>query len=193
MLCFVNDPEAVVAGVARALKPGGVFAIQDYMHYEGIVLAPESEPFRRFIRVVAGGVEGSRWRHGNRTAPTHAPREARPDTSSRSLPCTAWRARASQLWTWPTIFVETYGPKLVEEGKMTREEYDALGRGLDATLERSGRVLLLAAHGGHHCCEAVRGDGQRLRDNGRSLPVPLEKSTQRSSGMRDPWTRARPD
>jgi SAM-dependent methyltransferase len=125
VLCFVKDPEAVVAGVARALKVGGVFAIQDYMHYEGIVLAPESEPWRKFIRVVA-----DEWRgHGGDTevgqrlpalllkhgltpveiSPMH--RVARP---------------GSQLWTWPTIFVETYGPKLVGEGKMTREEYDAL-------------------------------------------------------------------
>lgn len=35
VLCFVSDPEAVIAGVAHALKPGGVFAIQDYIHYEG--------------------------------------------------------------------------------------------------------------------------------------------------------------
>jgi SAM-dependent methyltransferase len=124
-LCFVRDPEAVVRGVARALKPGGVFAIQDYMHYEGIQLAPESEPFKRFVRVVADA-----WRaHGGDTeiglrlpsllvkhglkiveiAPLH--RVARPD---------------SQLWTWPTIFIDTYGPRLVEEGRLTPTEHQAL-------------------------------------------------------------------
>jgi SAM-dependent methyltransferase len=127
VLCFVKDAEAVVRGVARALKPGGVFAIQDYMHYEGLLLAPESKPFRRFIEVVAAA-----WRdHGGDTdigqklpsllvkhgltpvdiAPLH--RVARP---------------GSQLWTWPTIFIETYGPKLVDEGRLTRGEYDALVR-----------------------------------------------------------------
>jgi len=53
VLCFVKDPDAVIRGVARALKRGGVFASQDYMHYEGLLLAPPSEPWGRFIRVVA--------------------------------------------------------------------------------------------------------------------------------------------
>jgi hypothetical protein len=30
------------------------------------------------------------------------------------------------LWTWPTIFIETYGPKLVDEGRLTPAEHDAL-------------------------------------------------------------------
>ena len=125
VLCFVKDPEAVVAGVARALKPGGVFASQDYMHYEGILLAPPSAPWQRFIQVVAeawrghgGDTEiGMRLpamlaRHGLKTveiAPLH--RAARPD---------------SPLWTWPTIFIENYAPKLVEEGKLTPAEHEAL-------------------------------------------------------------------
>ncbi len=125
VLCFVNDPEAVIAGVAHALKPGGVFAIQDYIHYEGILLAPPSEPFQRFITVVAEAWRG----HGGDTeiglrlpgllakhgltpveiSPLH--RVARP---------------GSQLWTWPTIFIEIYGPRLVEEGRLTRAEHDVL-------------------------------------------------------------------
>ncbi|HEU4451494.1 MAG TPA: class I SAM-dependent methyltransferase [Longimicrobium sp.] len=35
LLCFVGDPEAVVRGVARALKPGGSFVVQDYLKYQG--------------------------------------------------------------------------------------------------------------------------------------------------------------
>ena len=125
VLCFVQDPEAVIRGVARTLKSGGVFAIQEYMHYEGILLAPESKAFRRFVTVVAdawnlrGGdtkvgqrLPGLLTKHGlvpREIRPLH--RIARPD---------------SQLWTWPTIFINTYGPKLVEEGKLTATEYEAL-------------------------------------------------------------------
>jgi SAM-dependent methyltransferase len=125
VLCFVKDPDAAVRGVARALKRGGIFVSQDYMHYEGILLAPPSEPFRRFVRVVAeawrdhgGDTEiGMRLptilaKHGLRTveiSPLH--RVARP---------------GSPLWTWPTIFIESYGPKLVEEGRLTRAEHEAL-------------------------------------------------------------------
>ncbi len=131
VLCFVKDPEAVIRGVARALKPGGVFAIQEYMHYEGVLLAPHSEAFRRFMQVVAevwnrkGGdsnvglkLPGLLAKNGfrvNEIRPLH--RVARPH---------------SQFWTWPTIFINTYAPKLVEDGELTAEEYNALVRDWEA-------------------------------------------------------------
>jgi SAM-dependent methyltransferase len=127
VLCFVQDPEAVIRGVAKALKPGGVFAIQDYMHYEGVLLSPRSAAFMRFMAVASkawnehGGdtqvgmkLPGLLAKHGLRPveiSPLH--RIARPD---------------SPLWRWPTIFIETYAPKLVEEGRLTPEEHEALVR-----------------------------------------------------------------
>ena len=127
VLCFVQDPEAVIRGVAEALKRGGVFAIQDYMHYEGVLLSPRSPAFIHFMDVVShawnerGGdtqvgmkLPGLLAKHGLRPVeirPLH--RMARP---------------ASQLWRWPTIFIETYAPKLVEEGRLTPEEHTALVR-----------------------------------------------------------------
>ena len=125
MLCFVPDPEAVVRAIARALKPGGVFASQDYVHYEGILLSPPSEPWQRFITIVAEAWRGQGGdteiglrlptlldKHG--LTPTHiAPlhRVARP---------------GSQLWTWPTVFIEVYGPRLVDEGRLSRAEFELL-------------------------------------------------------------------
>jgi SAM-dependent methyltransferase len=125
VLCFVKDPEAVVRGVARALKPSGVFTSQDYLHYEGIVLAPPSRPFERFIRVVAEA-----WRdHGGDTdigqrLPTLLAKHGLKTIEIRPLHRIA--RPGSQLWTWPTIFIETYAPKLVDEGRLTRAEHDAL-------------------------------------------------------------------
>jgi hypothetical protein len=121
----ISDPESVVRGVAKSLKPGGVFAIQEYMHYTGILLAPESKAWNRFVEIVAaawnehGGdtnvgmkLPGLLAKHGLNPveiSPLH--RVARPH---------------SQLWTWPTIFIDTYAPKLVEEGRMTKAEHEAL-------------------------------------------------------------------
>jgi len=125
VLCFVKDPEAVIRGVAHALKPGGVFAIQDYIHYEGILLAPLSAPFQRFIRVVAEA-----WRdHGGDTEiglrlPTLLAKHGLKPVEISPLHRVA--RPGSPLWTWPTIFIETYGPKLVEEGRLTRQEHEAL-------------------------------------------------------------------
>ncbi len=127
VLCFVRDPEAVVRGVAKALKPGGVFAIQDYMNYEGVLLAPQSTAFLRFMAVVA-----SAWNeHGGDTKiglrlPTLLAKHGLTPREIRPLHRVA--RPHSQLWTWPTIFIETYAPKLVEEGRLTPEEHKALMR-----------------------------------------------------------------
>ncbi|HET6273301.1 MAG TPA: methyltransferase domain-containing protein [Bacteroidota bacterium] len=125
VLCFVKDPEAVIRGAARSLKPGGVFAIQEYMHYEGILLAPESKAFHRFVTVVADAwnLRGGDTKVGLRLPDLLAkhgliPHEIRP-LHRIARP-------HSQLWTWPSIFIDTYGPKLVEEGKLTTKEYEAL-------------------------------------------------------------------
>jgi SAM-dependent methyltransferase len=49
VLSFLPDPASVVSRIARALKPGGVFAIEDYNH-EGVSVFPESEGFRAIVR-----------------------------------------------------------------------------------------------------------------------------------------------
>ncbi len=137
VLCFVRNPEAVIRGVARALKPGGTFAIQEYLHYEGILLAPQSTAFLRFVSIVSnswnerGGdtnvgmrLPGLLAKHGLNPVeirPLH--RIARPK---------------SQLWKWPAIFIETYAPKLVEEGRMTVEEHSALVRDWEARTNDPG-------------------------------------------------------
>ena len=49
VLSFLPDPAGVVRRIARSLKPGGVFAVEDYNH-EGVSLFPESEGFRAVVR-----------------------------------------------------------------------------------------------------------------------------------------------
>jgi SAM-dependent methyltransferase len=53
VLCFVADPQRVIDGVARSLKSGARFAIQDYYNYTAIQLAPKSEIFERVIAAVS--------------------------------------------------------------------------------------------------------------------------------------------
>ena len=127
VLCFVRDPEAVIRGVAKALKPGGVFAIQDYMNYEGVLLAPQSKAFLRFMVVVseAWNERGGDTKIGMRL-PTLLKKHGL--TPREISPLHRIARPHSQLWTWPTIFIETYAPKLVEEGRLTGEEHKALLR-----------------------------------------------------------------
>jgi hypothetical protein len=102
-----------------------VFAIQDYLHYDGILLAPESAAFRRFVRIVADTWRG----HGGDTdigqkLPSLLVKHGL--TPVEISPLHRIARPGSSLWTWPTIFIETYAPKLVEEGRLTPAEHDAL-------------------------------------------------------------------
>lgn len=131
VLCFVKDPEAVIRGVAHALRPGGMFAIQEYVNYEGILLAPRSEAFERFVSVVSDAWNG----HGGDTKIGMRLPALMAKYGLKTVEISPLQRIArpgSQLWTWPTIFINTYAPKLVEEGRLTKEEHDALVKDWEA-------------------------------------------------------------
>ncbi len=131
VLCFVPNPEAVIAGVARVLRPNGVFVIQEYMNYGEMLFAPESAALRRGIDAVVtawrkrGGdpnvglrLPALLMQHGFRLEmirPLH--RVARPGTP---------------FWHWPTIFFRNFLPLLVEQNALSQEDCDAFMRDWDA-------------------------------------------------------------
>ena len=62
-LSFMPDVGAIVKRLAKALKPGGVLAVEDYNH-EGISLFPESEGFKAVVwatRRLYGSRGGDIW------------------------------------------------------------------------------------------------------------------------------------
>jgi ubiquinone/menaquinone biosynthesis C-methylase UbiE len=122
VLCFVRDPAAVIASVAGALRPGGVFAVQDYFNYEAIALAPRSAIFQRTIRAVV-----PRWRDtgGDPDLAGRLPGFFRASGMEvREIRGITRVARAgSALWNWPTTFFQNFLPTLVEAGLITAEEH----------------------------------------------------------------------
>ncbi|HEV2131588.1 MAG TPA: methyltransferase domain-containing protein [Longimicrobiaceae bacterium] len=121
VLCFLRDPEATVAGVARALRPGASFVVQDYLHYIGVAVAPASPAFRRVFEAV---VESWRADGGDPNVGTRVPalmrrcglevREIRP-ISRIARP-------GSALWRWPETFFAGHIPRLVDWGFLTEDE-----------------------------------------------------------------------
>lgn len=124
VLCFVRDPEAVVAGVAKALKPGGVFAVQDYFNYTALTLAPRSEAIDRIIRAVHQS-----WRDhgGDDDVVARLPAiMSRCGLKVREIkPILRVATPDSPLWQWPNSFFRNYVPRLVEMGFVTRDEQRA--------------------------------------------------------------------
>jgi SAM-dependent methyltransferase len=122
VLCFVPRPEAVVAGVARALKPGGVFAVQDYIDWAALSLSPKSEAFLRVMPSV-----GKSWRvHGGdpqvgQRLPAIMAAAGLDVVETRPLQRIA--RPGDPLWDWPTSFFANFIPMLVEQGLVTKEDW----------------------------------------------------------------------
>lgn len=124
VLCFVRDPAAVVDTVVSALRPGGVFAVQDYFNYQAIALAPRSEIFEHIIKAVV-----KRWRltGGDPDVAGRLPEIfSHCGMEVREIRGIARIARpGTSLWNWPTTFFRNFVPTLVEAGLVSKEEHEA--------------------------------------------------------------------
>lgn len=127
VLCFVRRPAAVVAQVARRLRPGGVFLIQDYFNYAGLTIAPQSEAFRRVIRAVH---ESWRARGGDPDVGCRLPGMLlRAGFEVREIrPLVRVARPGSTLWDWPDTFFDIYLPTLVRMRLITAAQERAFRR-----------------------------------------------------------------
>ncbi len=124
VLCFVANPEAVVARVASALKPGACFAVQDYANYRALTWGPRRTMNARVMDAVAKSWEarGGDTMIGMRL-PSIMERQGLEVIEVRPLVRTGRPADA--IWQWPTSFFEIYLPKLVAAGSFTSSDLDA--------------------------------------------------------------------
>lgn len=131
VLCFVQEPEAVIARLAAALRPGGRFVVQDYLAWSAIRVLPPSRIFERACQAVERS-----WREAGGVVDIVA---RLPEMLARHgltveylQPVVRCGGPSSQLWQWPTIFFRNYGPALVRMGLLSLDEQ----RELDAEWAR---------------------------------------------------------
>lgn len=127
VLCFVEHPSAVVEAVARALRPGSAFVVQDYFNYEAAAVAPKDEIFDHVFRMVA---ESFRIHKGNPNVGSDVPAMM----SSAGLevreinPLIRIARPGTPLWKWPETFFQNYLPVLVEMGLLKETEKETFER-----------------------------------------------------------------
>ncbi len=133
VLLFVPNPGAVVEGVARALKPGGVFAVQDYVSWDAMRLSPPSEVFDRVAAATMATFEqaGGDARIGLRLPALMRSHGLRVEAI---LPLQRVARSSDPLWAWPGTFFLNYVPLLVERGLLSSQDQRAF---IDLWEERS--------------------------------------------------------
>lgn len=141
VLCFVPRPADVIAGIARALRPGGRIVVQDYFNYESMTLSTQSPAYKRAVHATARS-----WRaHGGD-----------PDIAGRlprlfaehglELTHLAQRQRSARpsesMWHWVASWWRIYIPKLVAMGELTPADQAEFFRDFDGLDARTDFALL---------------------------------------------------
>ncbi len=122
VFCFLDEPQRLVDGLARVLKPGGRIIVQDYFNYErSLTLAPRCEAFTKVINAVSASW---RARGGDGDVMGKLPGMfARAGFRIDHLDVVQRIARpGSTLWHWPNSFWQTFLPRLVETGFLSPED-----------------------------------------------------------------------
>lgn len=131
VLCFVPDPEAVVRGIAAALRPGGRLVVHDYFNYASMTMAPRR---RSHDLAVAATVRSWRARGGDPDVGQQLPAMfARHGLRLDEMHAHARVARGRDgMFAWPDSWWRTYAPKLVAMGELSQADCDELIRDLEA-------------------------------------------------------------
>jgi SAM-dependent methyltransferase len=121
VFAFVQDPRALLARVAGALRPGGKLVIYEYFDYSTWRLAPRSPALELFVEKVT---EAWRATGGEVEIGLSIPRwlgELGFEIES-TRPLIDMVGPDSYVWQWPKAFIDIGVDRMLELGSLTEEE-----------------------------------------------------------------------
>jgi SAM-dependent methyltransferase len=120
---FLKDVEKAIRNIARHLKPGGLFMLQEYVDYRTIALHPSPPVFRKMVE----GVIDS-WAATGSDANVGAKLPLLLEKNGFEIvglkPQTRMGRPHQKIWQWPSSFFPNYLPVLVRDGFLTQAESD---------------------------------------------------------------------
>lgn len=141
VLCFVRDPQAVVRGVAQALRPGGRFVVHDYFNYGAMTTAPRR---RSHDLAVAATMRSWRDKGGDPDVMGRVPAMlAAHGFCIEHLQAHQRIARGTDaMFAWPDTWWRTFAPKLVGMGLLAAADCEQLLADLDTIRRSEGEFVV---------------------------------------------------
>lgn len=136
VLHFTPEPERVVEGVARVLRPGGRWAVQDYCAWRNLFWGPKNDTLDLLRAGILGMYESVRADSDiGQRLPHLCERHAMRVRDLYPI-CRVIRPGAEALWEWPMTFFRVFLPKVVAAGFMREADRLAVMDEMDE-LERT--------------------------------------------------------
>jgi SAM-dependent methyltransferase len=141
LFCWLAEPLPVLARVARALRPGGVLLLQEYLDWGAMRLVPHGPAFARGVEACLAS-----WKAGGATIDFAAELPALAPRAGLVLEHFCPRARlgpvGSPEWRWLDGFFRIYLPKVVERGLLQPAELAAWLREWEERAAAGGSFVL---------------------------------------------------
>jgi len=141
VLTFVAGPRAVIAHVAAALKPGGVFVLHEYFDYSTWRAAPQADELNEFVRAVI-----TSWREtgGEPDIGLQLPQWiAECGLQLRSVrPIVEIIGPTDPLWMWLRTFLQNGRHRLVELGYLTSDRSEAIWEAFTRIEQTPGSLMV---------------------------------------------------
>ncbi len=139
--CFLRDPATVIEQAARALKPGGRIAVQDYWGYEIMRMVPRSQAFEQIAAAAGASI--------NETGDTGVMGKMPGMMRAAGLevehfaPISKAARPGDAIWDWPAIFWPNFVPRLVESGRITQATADEFADDWRRATDNPDAVMML--------------------------------------------------
>lgn len=139
--CFVTSPATLVSNIAASLREGGVAIFHEYVDYKTWRLAPRRHAFESFVNEVMAS-----WREtgGEPDIAASLPGLLR-DAGlrvRRASPIVYAIKPADYFWQWPSSFVESFLPRLLELGRVDASWVEDVRREFQAAEADPSTIML---------------------------------------------------
>ncbi|MBP6012367.1 MAG: methyltransferase domain-containing protein [Alphaproteobacteria bacterium] len=130
VFAWLTEPSRAVDNIARAVKPGGIVVLHEYLNYGSWGLLPSDPAFDTLVRAIIENVAKS---GADIDSGRYLPRmleAARFDIVALN-PIVDVVSPTNFVWHWPAAFARSYHRKLIDDGLLSNQDAAAAIAALD--------------------------------------------------------------